>query len=81
MTPVFFQQGLMEIAIREFLEARRRWEAADGVDTRCLEALLEAEKRLAAAFFSGWEVEISRMGIAYFAFRKALVRASSKHAA
>jgi hypothetical protein len=63
----------MEAAQRNFLDAKRRWNADEKGDFNRLEICSEAEQKLLAAFFDGWKANLRLKNLDYSHFRKELV--------
>ena len=65
----------MQVAQDAFLERRRWWLEDTTRDERLAREYTDAEKRLMAAFFDGWECDQRLMTMAFSKFKWALIRA------
>jgi hypothetical protein len=65
----------MQTAQDTFLERRKWWLEGATHDERLARECADAEARLMAAFFDGWECDQRVMKIAFFKFKWALIRA------
>jgi hypothetical protein len=69
----------MQAAQDTFLERRKWWLEDATRDERLAREYADAEARLMAAFFDGWECDQRLMTMGFFRFKWALIRAAVCH--